>query len=326
MPVGEFELIDFIRKKFAPSKKRGAVVLGVGDDAAALRLAGDKLLLVTTDTVVEDVHFKLRYFTYEQVGHRIMAANLSDIAAMGGWPTYYLVTIGLPKGTTQKNVDAIYRGMERLARKHRVALIGGDIVRAEKLFVTVTLLGEVERKNLLTRSGAHRGNLVCVTGHLGASLLGFRLLNQKSAKRVPHRLTRRHLQPEARLAEARWIVQNLRPTAMIDISDGLSSELNHLARESRVGFAVEAGKIPVPPGVRRAIGNLKGNWVDYALASGEEYELLFTVPKSQVARLKNWPKHLAPVSVIGRVAAKGVVLIGPEGRVEKIRPSGWRHL
>lgn len=336
----EFELIDLIRSRFgkpAPEKRAG-VWLGIGDDAAIFKTAKDRLTVATTDTVVENIHFKLDYFTFQQVGHRCIVANLSDIAAMGGLPTYYLVTLGLREGISWQNILELYRGIQQSAKRYHAQLIGGDIVKSPFLFVSISLFGQVKKNRFYTRSGARVGDYVCVTGDLGGSLLGLRLLNESGRGGSPLRqrrdrfseytasLIKRHLEPEPRVTEVQWLISHLKIHGLIDISDGLSSELHHLARESKVGFIIDEQTLPIRPKIRLMIEARQEKPTDYVLQSGEEYELLFTVPRSAISSLERL-KPPFNISIIGEAIRtdKGVNLRKKDGSIVKIFPEGFRH-
>ena len=204
--LGEFGLIDLIRKRVFASDRR--VVVNIGDDAAVIRSSPNRFIVFTTDALVERIHFDLNYFTFEEVGWKAMTANLSDVAAMGGVPNFALVTIGLPKSARVEDVLDIYKGASKIAGKYKCKIIGGDTTLAPKdLVVSIALLGEVEKKNLVTRAGANRGDLICVTGTLGESQAGLESL--KTDGRGKRSLIRKHLRPEPRIEEARALGRRL---------------------------------------------------------------------------------------------------------------------
>lgn len=321
--VGEFGLINLIRKGFFSSDRR--VPVNIGDDAAIIRMSPGRLLVFTTDTLVERIHFDRSYFTFEEVGWKAMAANLSDIAAMGGLPRYALVTVGLPKSMQVKDVLSIYKGASKIARDHHCKIIGGDTtVVPRDLFISVSLLGEVESENMVTRSGAKKGDLVCVTGRLGEAQAGLEFLKKYGRKK--NSLARKHLRPEPRIKEARTLVRSLKINSMIDISDGLSSELFHLAEESRLGAVVREKDLPISSRCLKATWLLKKSPLQWALASGEEYELLFTVDRSDRSRIDR-VKSKVDFSVIGEMVEKrrGVKLIRRSGRASNLRKKGFVH-
>ncbi len=322
--LSEFGLIEKFRKLLLADSP--ALKLGIGDDAAVLA-AQKKDLLFTCDCVVENVHFDLSYFSFFEAGWRVACANLSDIAAMGGRPLAALVTLGVRPKLAEKDILELYRGMKALLSKFDCSIVGGDIVRSSDLFVDMAMLGMVGKK-LFTRSGARPGELVVVTGDLGRSFLGFKILSKKK-KRILSKLTEKHLRPTPRLLESSFLAKNVRVGAMIDISDGLSSELHHLSKESRVGFIIEEEKLPLHPSLVSKAQELGLSPAQLALRSGEEYELLFTCPASEVKKLLAWNSRGKGVgfSVIGHTVQGGqsVKMKKRYGRLAKIEPGGFRH-
>jgi len=321
--VGEFGLIDLITKGVFSFDRRVAV--NIGDDAAVIRSSPDRFSVFTTDTLVERIHFDLSYFTFEEVGWKAMTANLSDIAAMGGVPRFALVTVGLPKSTRVGDVLEIYKGASKIAGKNQCKIIGGDTTLVPKdLIVSIALMGEVEKRNLVTRAGAKRGDLICVTGRLGEAQAGLESLKRDGRRR--RSLIRKHLKPEPRINEARALVRGLKVNSMIDISDGLSSELFHLTQESRLGALVREEDIPISPKCLRPALRRKRSPLEWALTSGEEYELLFTVDKSDRSRIDRVKKKV-DFSVIGEMVERrrGVRLIGKSGIKRDLSQTGFVH-
>jgi thiamine-monophosphate kinase len=321
--IGEFGLIDLIKKRIL--SKNNQVLVNIGDDAAVIKPSKDKLLIFTTDTLMEKVHFDLKYFTFEQIGWKAMVANLSDIAAMGGWPKFALVTIGVPTTISVENVISIYEGMNRIAKKYDCKIIGGDtLFSPQGIMISIALLGEVEKDSLVERAGAKTGDLICVTGDLGEAQAGLEFL-----KRYPHRkpaLVKKHLTPFPRINEARTLVKNLKITSMIDISDGLSSELFHLTEVNHLGATIYEEKIPISPTCIKVGNLLKRSPLLWALSSGEEYELLFTMEKKKLPKLRKI-KGRVKVSVIGKMLDKkeGIFLMEKSGKKRKLEKSGFTH-
>jgi thiamine-monophosphate kinase len=305
--LGEFGLIRTLQKKLGSTlRPQSSVVVGIGDDCAVLRSGDpDKLLLCTCDPVVEGVHY-LAKTPPRQIGWKAMARNLSDIAAMGGLPRWSVVSIGLRPATPVRYVERIYDGLRAAAGKFGCQIVGGDTthVRHEQ-FVVVTLLGEVEKSNLTLRSGAKIGDAVFVTGTLGGSKHG------------------KHLRFTPRVAEARWLVQNFSIHAMIDLSDGLSNDLQRLveAGKNRLGFEILAAEVPIAPAARH---NLNA-----ALNDGEDFELLFTIdPRHVTALRQQWPKKfkLRLTEIGGGVRSPGKIsLITTDGRKRLLIPGGYDH-
>jgi thiamine-monophosphate kinase len=321
--IGEFGLIDLIRRKVFSKDKQ--VIVNIGDDAAVIKSSSDRLLIFTTDTMVEGIHFDLEYFAFEEVGWKAMAANLSDIAAMGGLPKFALVTVGLPKSTQAEDVLSIYKGASRIARKYDCKIIGGDTTLVPKhLFVSIALIGEVEKKRLVLRSGAKKRDLICVTGKLGEAQAGLEFLKKYGRqKRV---LARKHLQPRPRIRESRILLRSLKINSMIDISDGLSSELFHLAEESRLGAVIYEENIPMSSKCFKLASLLGKSPSTWALSSGEEYELLFTVDKKDQTKIEIIKKKL-DISVIGEMVDKrrGVKLTSKSGGSKDLDKRGFVH-
>ncbi len=321
--IGEFALIELVKEKVFTKDKQ--VIVNIGDDAAVIRSTPNRLLIFTTDTLVEKIHFDLRYFTLEEVGWKAMAANLSDIAAMGGLPKYVLVTVGLPKSVKSQDVLQLYRGMNRIAKRYDCKIVGGDTTRVpQDLFITIALLGEVEKGRFTTRNGAKKGDLICVTGNLGESQAGLEYLKKHGRSRLP--LVQKHLTPYPRIHEARTLVRGLKINSMIDISDGLSSELFHIAEESHLGAVIDEAKLPVSPKCVKLASLLNLSPLSLALSSGEEYELLFTINKKEITKLNRMKKKLR-ISVIGEMVDRreGVKLVRRSGRVGILKKTGFVH-
>ncbi|MCJ7578410.1 MAG: thiamine-phosphate kinase, partial [candidate division Zixibacteria bacterium] len=245
--------------------------------------------------------------------------------AMGGLPKFALVTIGLPVSISVENVISIYDGMNEVAKRYKCKIIGGDTLFSPKgIFISIALLGEVEKEFLVKRRGARKGDLICVTGDLGEAQAGLEFL-----KKYPHRkpaLVKKHLTPFPRVHEARTLVKNLRISSMIDISDGLSSELFHLTEENDLGAIIYETKIPISTNCTKAGDLLKRSPLLWALSSGEEYELLFTIKKKALAKLEKI-KEKVKVLVIGEMLEKkeGIFLMERSGKKRKLTKTGFIH-
>lgn len=246
-----------------------------GDDAFYFLRDENEWGLVTTDMSVEDVHFNLSYMSASEIGCRIITGNLSDIYAMGGIPRFAFISLSLPPSLAESWVLEMYDGMLERAGQYNCAIAGGDITRGEKIVVSVSLYGEISDGQPILRSGANVGDTIYVTGTVGGSLAGLELLSKGSEQFPTLQLQHRCPSPDFSLSAT--ILQKFSPTAMIDISDGLQSELFHLADQSRKGFRLDADSIPVPEELRQYAPDLSHR-LHYALTSGEEYELLFTSP------------------------------------------------
>lgn len=322
--VSEFGLIRMIRKRYQTDNR--AVLTGIGDDAAVFSVGGRRAGLLAIDTLVEGVHFDLSYTSYADLGHKALAANLSDIAAMGGKPILAVVSLTLPRGISRQSVGSIYAGMSKLASRFQVAICGGDIVSGERLSVTIAIYGETDRGNIGLRSGVRLGDAVLVTGSLGASQAGLDLLQSKIKSRKS-KLTRKHLRPEPRVEVSRILASSFKLHGMIDISDGLASELHHLARESRVGLVIDQGALPIAPEALEVAGQLKRDPLEYCLYGGEEYELLFTLPASRTGEARSLLRRQGlECSIIGQaIKGKGVRLLQPDLRWRNIPDRGYTH-
>jgi len=325
--VGEFGLIELIKKKVF--KRTDKILVTIGDDAAIVKSSPKKHLILTTDTLLEKVHFDLSYFSFRQLGHRALTANLSDIAAMGGLPITALVTLGLPSYVSVENVLELYSGMNLLAKKFNCPISGGDITSSPKgLFITITVLGEVEKNFLTLRSKAKAGDVICVTGELGEVQAGLELLQKvkKNKKiRFPRSLVQKHLTPQPKIKEAREIIRSLKPNSMIDISDGLASEVGHIAKASKLGAVIYESEIPLSPKAKQVGKILNKNPLAWSLYGGEEYELLFTIPKSKIDKLIELSKKIK-LTLVGEMKKEtGVYLVKENGKKEKIKKGGFRH-
>jgi thiamine-monophosphate kinase len=291
----EFELIRDIQRRFGLIGR--AVVRGIGDDTAVLRPAKTDDLLVTTDLLTEGIHFDLATAAIEDVGYKAAVANLSDIAAMGGTPTYLLVALAIPRSLSSTAITNLYTGLMKACRVHGVQLVGGDTSASRTgLFLSLTLLGYARKGTALTRDGAAVGDDLYVTGSLGDARAGLEILSGRrrgrgtgQANGYPARdakyLIARHLRPTPRIEEGRRLAAGGLASAAIDLSDGLAGDVAHVCEQSRVGVEVNPVALPVSPACR-AYANASGqDPVALALAGGEDYELLFTAPARARARL-----------------------------------------
>lgn len=318
--LSEFSLIDKITHRF--HKYKSDVYKGIGDDTAVVRLNKDKCLLYTCDALVSGVHFSEKYSTPYQIGRKAAAINISDIAAMGGKPSHFLVSLFLPKGTTEKFIDELYKGLTEECSLYDIDIIGGNIARSNQFIVDLFLIGEVFPSNLLLRSGAKVGDSVLVTGTLGDSAAGLKLLQNPQlniSERDKKKLISRHLTPTPRIKEGLLIAESKKATSMIDISDGLSSDLGHICDESRVGVKLFVDKIPVSDSVK----------IDLALNGGEDYELCFTMPAKYASDFshKLEKETATKVTIVGKIIPQiqGKWLINDAGKKFPLRAKGWDH-
>jgi thiamine-monophosphate kinase len=319
----EAHIIRAIRRIAGRSKDR-RLVLPIGDDAAAFRVHPGHLVLVSTDALVEGVHFDFRYCSPEDLGWKALAVNLSDIAAMGGIPLYVTTSIALPSKRVPGFVSRFYRGLTAIARKHSVTLIGGDTCRSLKgVFLDVTIIGEVEPKHMLTRQGAKPGDSLYVTGELGGSSVGLELLSRwRQVARGA--AIRRHLRPQPRCAAGRFLAERNLASAMIDLSDGLSTDLCHLCDQSGVGASVEASQLPLPKIPIRQRQFLSHAVPHYALHGGEDYELLFAVP-SRLSQSVPYRIDGLPIHRIGCITQSTGVWLLDGNRKRRLHPGGFDH-
>jgi len=331
--IGEFGLLERIRR-MVPARSVN-IPGGIGDDAAVLRIPPRRQLIVTTDMLVEAVDFDPAYGSFRQIGYKALAANLSDVAAMGGRPFAFLVGLAVPGRTPVRAVDEIYGGMLSLARRHRVALIGGDISASPTgMLIAVTVLGEVEPGRAVLRSGARAGDRIYVTGSLGDSRAGLEILTKRKKRKklkstaVESDLIRRHFFPAPRVVFGRLLGRRGWATAMIDLSDGLASDLRHLCEAGRVGARLESDRLPVSASLAAYAGRLGRPAKDYALRGGEDFELLFTVRGKNAAAVEAAAKRMGlPVTPIGAIVSKhrGITVAGMGGRVAPLTLRGYEH-
>jgi len=319
--ASEDQLIERVRRKF-PSTA-ASVRTGIGDDAAVVRAARRAEWVVTTDAFIENVHFLRRVHPPKVVGYKALARATSDLAAMGARPLYFLLTLALPTSCTTKWLDDFLGGMALAARRFGLILVGGDTTKYSAVVANLTVIGEIDPGRAILRSGARPGDLICVSGKLGEAELGLRLVRKGlRAGKQGKTFIKKHFYPEPRLALGQWLATHRSATAMIDTSDGLSTDLGHICEASGVGARVWAEKIPVvrvPPVLKR-IGL---DPMRLALHGGEDYELVFTVPKK---RARSLPRIIAgvPVTIIGEITReKGISLVDSHGRDLPLRPAGW---
>ncbi|MCM8824670.1 MAG: thiamine-phosphate kinase [Candidatus Omnitrophica bacterium] len=295
--MDEKQIIKWLISHCVCKSKR--VKIGIGDDAAVIHYNSNFYLLLTTDVVVENVHFKTRYATYRQVGRKALAVNISDIAAMGGRPLWALVSLGMQE--KKANVyREIYNGILEMAEMFNIDIVGGNLSRSETFFVDIFLLGIVEKENLILRSTAKPKDIIFVTGTLGGAQ------KNKQFRFIP------------RVKEAREIIKRVKPSAMIDLSDGLASDARKLAEASGCGFEINAEKIPFSHDANK-------NKISSAFYDGEDYELLFTV-SPEFASLVPGKIGDVPVTNIGRITKqKKFVLKYPDGRKTTIGKEKFKH-
>jgi thiamine-monophosphate kinase len=327
-----FDLIRTLHRHHG--RRSPSVIQGIGDDAAIITSQAGQWTVLTTDLLTEGVHFDLRTATMADIGFRAATANLSDIAAMGATPQYLLVSLAIPRTGASRQVHQLYRGMMAACRPHRVGLIGGDTsASCSGWFLSLTLIGMVPPRKALFRHGARIGDLLYVTGTIGDSLAGMKLLNElphRAALSTRHRqfLTGRHLRPTARIAEGQWLSAHRFATSAIDISDGLSGDLRHICEESHVGVELDLGTLPLSPACRAYAASRKLDPLDLALTGGEDYELLFTVSPRQRPRLERTAlKQGFSLTCIGNIHPHrfGVQALSPHGTRHRLANRSYEH-
>ena len=325
--LGEFGLIDLIHDLIDKSKNPEhtswqQLLVGIGDDAAAWQ-GSNYIQLATTDTLVQDVHFDLSTITWEELGWKALAVNLSDIAAMGGIPQYALISLSLPNELEVDDMSRFLNGVAPVAEKFGVAVVGGNLTTAPIVVVTITLIGYCQG-DILKRSGACPGECIAVTGYLGTSAAGMEMLQRRIKLDVESTRTLRqaHLEPVPRIKEGQVLAQQGVKTA-IDISDGLVADLGHICVASKVNARIRWEQVPVHSVV-------KANFPDYqqlALCGGEDYELLFTASKSVIDRVRHSVE--CPITVIGEITEEilpnRIDVLNNKGNAVPYKRRGWEH-
>ena len=317
----EEKLIERVRRRFpfyGPWLREG-----IGDDAAVLRPRSGVDWVVTTDAFLENVHFLRKIHPAESVGYKALARATSDIAAMGARPRCFFLTVGFPNALSGRWLDGFLDGMARAARRFGLVLAGGDTTKYPSFIASLTVMGETRRGRAILRSGARPGDLLCVSGTLGEAELGLRLIQRRLQRRKRWtELLKKQFHPEPRLALGKWLAAHRLASSMIDTSDGLSTDLGHLCEASGVGAVVQSARLPVV----QIPKSLRGRGLDardLALNGGEDYELLFTVPRKLAARL---PQRLGglPITMIGEITRqKKIHVLDESGKSSPLRPGGW---
>jgi thiamine-monophosphate kinase len=333
--LGEFGLIDRIASGFSIEQK--GTLMGIGDDAAVIAIPAGEVLLASCDMLAEGVHFDLAYTPLHLLGYKSVAVNLSDIAAMNGIPRQILISIGISNRFSVEAVDALYEGISQACKDYQVDLAGGDTTSSRAgLVLSVTAIGSQKPEKVVSRAGAKVGDLVCVSGDLGAAYMGLQLLerekkvfqvNPDMQPELPEEqayLIQRQLKAEARTDIVHELAEKgVLPSSMIDISDGLASELFHICRQSHCGVHVFEDKLPIENLTRLAASDFGLSPLTCAMNGGEDYELLFTVAQSDYEKVN----QMEDVSIIGviREESQGKSLILKSGQVVEIEAQGWTH-
>ncbi len=316
--LGEFGLIRRLGKIVSTGP---GVLLGIGDDCAVVRVDGQRLLL-TTDTLVENVHFRRGWDSAAGLGEKAFAVNASDIAAMGGAPRFALLSVAVPGSASTQELENLHRGFSRAARASGCSLVGGNLSRAGVWMITVLLVGE-PCGCVLTRGGAQVGDALYVSGTLGGAAYGRELLRGERRSRLAERATRAFRRPTPRLELGRILARRRLASAAIDVSDGLLQDLGHLCRASRVGAILEVDRLPLARPLRRLP---RRRAVGLALSGGEDYELLFTVSSSRERTLAVATRRDHPIRRIGRIVhGSGVKVLDADGHELSIAGGGFDH-
>ena len=331
--LGEFGLIDRLTKSFV--NKQESTHKGIGDDAAVIDL-GKKFLVVTSDLLTEGIHFDLTYMPLKHLGYKSIVVNVSDVAAMNAQPTQVIVSIGISNRFSVEAVEELYSGIAAACEHYNVDLVGGDTTSsASGLIISVTALGEVDKKQIAYRGGAKENDVVCVTGDLGAAYIGLQILKREKAEFLSnpdmqpklHKyeyIVQRQLKPDAR-TDIMYELKELKlvPTAMIDISDGLASELFHICKSSKAGVNIFEDKLPLDRRAQEAAVEFNIDPVTCILNGGEDYELLFTIAQDDFKKIENHPD----IHFIGYVTdeSKGLNLVTKQENVVPLQAQGWEH-
>lgn len=333
--LGEFGLIDHLTAGF--DNRQPTTLLGVGDDAAIIATGGDEDLVVSTDMLVEGIHFDFAYTPLKHLGYKAVAVNVSDICAMNARPQQITVGMALSNRFSVEALEELYRGVQAACETYGVDLVGGDTTSSNKgLILSVTAIGRAPKHRITRRSGARVGDLICLTGHLGSAYLGLQLLErekrvylanpgvQPEMKPENKTLYQAILRPEARTDMIDLFAKNdIVPTAMIDVSDGLASELFHICKASDVGAVIEEANVPISQEAQLQALEFNLDPITCALSGGEDYQLLFTIKPEDVAKVR----FLPDLYISGEIVAKadGVKLHTVNGKIHKITAQGWNH-
>jgi thiamine-monophosphate kinase len=324
----EDELIARLRDLIEAQPSETTVLNRIGDDAAIWQPSRSNRSVITTDALVEGVHFRLDTMSLEDAGWRAMASNISDLAAMGSRPVLATISLGIPAGAATEDVLELYRGMLAIASEHRCTIAGGDITRSDRWFVAITAVGEVRPSNVKGRGGARPGDVIAVTGPLGGSRAGLHLADNVNmlAADLRNEALQAHRRPRPRVAEGRFLAASKHVHAMMDVSDGLSTDLLRMCAQSGCGAVIE--HVPVAA-CASAVALARGEEPDaYALAGGEEYELLAAIDRRAFGYLSTrFHKHFGrPLLAVGRMREGSGAFTSKGGREEPLAPTGWDHL
>lgn len=331
--LGEFGLIDLLSKDNINSQV--STIKGIGDDAAVIDV-GDHYQLITSDMLIEGVHFDLSYIPLQHLGYKAVAVNVSDVAAMNGVPQQITVNLGLSNRFSVEAVEVIYEGIRAACEAFQVDLVGGDTTASRSgLILSVTALGKVDKEKVVYRSGAKDKEILCVTGDLGGAYVGLQILEREKQEflanpnmqpkldKYPY-VVGRQLRPQARMDIIHELGDlGIVPTSMIDVSDGLASDLFHLCKQSGLGAAIYEDKFPIDKEAYETAAEFSLDPNTCALNGGEDYELLFTITQEDFEQIKNHDS----IHTIGYMqeASKGKAMVTRSGNVVELKAQGWKH-
>ena len=332
--LGEDNLVESL-KRFGGT--RGRLLKGIGDDTSVSVQKGGLALLATTDILIEGVHFKKKNTPAYLLGRKALSVSLSDIAAMGGTPLFFLVSLALSPSTPKKFIDELYRGIDEVARETGCDLAGGNVAKTPgPMMVSTTVIGEAAAKDVVYRKGARTGDLIFITGTIGGSALGLKTLmagKKTPLSRLPWKESvKKHLDPAPRLKAGQAIAKARLATAMMDISDGVALDLKRLCLESKKSAVVYLNSLPISDELRTC-GKKTGNspLLEFALTGGEDYELLFTSPEENLRKISTLSRKLGlPITPVGRVvspkkAGRPVVVLDENGEPMDLKKPGFEH-
>ena len=325
--LGEFGLIERIRKSLIGTT--GADIVGIGDDCAVIPKDEKTSTLLTTDLLVEGIHFNLAHCSACQLGYKSLAVNLSDIAAMGGIPGYGLISLAIPPATTVEFMDEFYQGMSELAGRFGVQIIGGDTTHSNSGFViNIALIGEIEKGREIYRFGARPGDLICATGYLGNSAAGLHLMSNHPEE-LPdfEELAENYRQPYPHIKQGRILSESGAVRAMIDISDGLASDLGHICGASGCGAEIYEELLPISSALSRYTRKHNLDYLELSLGGGEDYCLLFTIESEKFTEVNQTLNNAGyEIYNIGEIsAADNIYIVNKDGGREILKIKGWDH-
>ena len=327
--IGEFGFIESIKKDC--NTTLNDVIKGIGDDCAVFGPYSGRVLLFTTDMLVEDIHFLKAKITPYQLGWKSIAVNLSDIAAMGGRPLVLLISLAIPPEMDVELIQDIYKGMKNICEHYKINIVGGDTVASpDKLIINVSLIGDAKENEVLYRSGARPGDSIYLTGNVGDSFAGLNILKKEipSTKSIASHFIKIHNEPKPLIETGMAIAASGLANAMIDVSDGLLSDLGHICKESGVGAMFFKSKIPISSELKLLASRVRFDPLDFALSGGEDYLLLLTVPESNIKDFEMlWKDKVAsPLYLIGGIRQKkGIKMVNDDGSIEEIIKRGFNH-